>query len=174
MDTVDEKINTVLKPVLYSRGITVSRFVILSIATFGIYNIIWFYRTWKLLREELSLQIQPLARAYFSVFFGVSFGKNIQILLEKNSLKTDFDPMFLGISYLLLTLFGGILPTPFWLVAFCAFVPLVPFVEALNAYYIKVDGALPEKKFSPLQQTLIGIGMLGVVLIIIGAFFIQI
>lgn len=58
---------TIDRSVLYPVG--VSKFVILGIATLGIYNFFWMYRCWRQIRHAEKREINPLFRAFFRVFF---------------------------------------------------------------------------------------------------------
>ena len=51
----------------YVVGIT--KFIVLFLATFGIYSVYWFYRNWKLYKIHNNEDIYPVARAIFSIFF---------------------------------------------------------------------------------------------------------
>lgn len=104
------------------------KFVILSILTFGVYEVYWFYRNWTFVRERDRSDIWPWARALFAPF-------------TFHSLRTDvFEgeraapgiPGGLSISYFLLNA-AWRLPEPFWYVAFLTFVPLLPTVTRINA-----------------------------------------
>ena len=43
-------------------------FVILSIFTFGIYDMIWMYRNWKYFKYTEKTDIMPFWRAWFGLF----------------------------------------------------------------------------------------------------------
>jgi hypothetical protein len=148
MDETQNRIDQVLSTERYSRVIPIWKYSLYSLITFGIYNVVWFYKTWKILAEELNLTISPLARALLQIFFVIQFGQAVQKLLEKNSIPVTFSAFSLGAGFILISLLSGILPSPFVLIALFAFVPLLPFVEGLNSYYAVVDKEYQQKKMS--------------------------
>lgn len=46
-----------------------TKFMILAFSTMGMYSLYWFYKNWSLQRRAYGLQIWPVARAIFTVFF---------------------------------------------------------------------------------------------------------
>ncbi|MEN9852422.1 MAG: hypothetical protein RI996_365 [Candidatus Parcubacteria bacterium] len=168
MDETQNKINQVLNTERYSRVIPIWKYSLYSLITFGIYNIVWFYKTWKMLAEELDLRIMPLARALLQLFFVIQFGQAVQKLLEKNTLPVMFSPINLGVAFILISVISGFLPTPFVLLALFTFVPLLPFVEALNSYYMVVDKEYQQKKTSVALTLYICLGICMLALTIFG------
>ncbi|MDP2396488.1 MAG: DUF4234 domain-containing protein [bacterium] len=53
----------------YSKVIPIWKFILLSVITFGIYELVWFYRNWKFLKSEQNLKITPLLRTIFASIF---------------------------------------------------------------------------------------------------------
>lgn len=49
----------------YSNYVSESKFIFLSIITFGIYELVWAYRNWKLIKEKENLDIMPFWRVFF-------------------------------------------------------------------------------------------------------------
>lgn len=168
MDETQNKIDQVLNTERYSRVIPIWKYSLYSLITFGIYNVVWFYKSWKMLAEELKLNIMPLTRALLQIFFVIQFGQAVQKLLEKNSLPVTFSVLSLGVGFILISLLSGILPSPFILVALFAFVPLLPFVEALNSYYAIVDKEYQQKKTSATLTIFICLGIFLLCLTIFG------
>ena len=103
------------------------KFVILSVLTFGVYEIYWFYKNWAFIRKRDHSDIWPWARALFApltyyslradVFEGEHAGPGI--------------PGGISLSYFLLNA-AWRLPDPFWYLAFLTFVPLLPSVNRIN------------------------------------------
>ena len=99
------------------------KFAILSVLTFGMYQIYWFYKNWAFIRERDHSDIWPWARTCFAP-------------LTYYSLIADVfkgERPFPGIpgAYLLLNV-AWILPDPFWAVSVFTFVPLLPSVNRIN------------------------------------------
>lgn len=53
----------------FSKVIPIWKFILLSVITFGIYELVWFYRNWKFLKNEQNLKITPFLRTIFSTIF---------------------------------------------------------------------------------------------------------
>jgi hypothetical protein len=45
--------------------VRLDKFLILSVCTFGVYQLVWFYRQWRWVREHEGSRIWPLARTFF-------------------------------------------------------------------------------------------------------------
>ncbi len=49
--------------------VSASKFVILSLATFGAYAMLWFWKNWRWSKDDVPRPLSPFGRALFSVFF---------------------------------------------------------------------------------------------------------
>ena len=49
--------------------VSLRKLVLLSIATVGLYSLYWFWRHWKLHKLDRKLDIWPVPRAIFAIFF---------------------------------------------------------------------------------------------------------
>lgn len=49
--------------------VSTSRLAVLQLVTFGLYAVYWFYRHWAVQRRARRLDISPLARGIFAIFF---------------------------------------------------------------------------------------------------------
>src|SRR5690349_17919588 len=45
------------------------KLVVMSTFTFGIYELYWFYRNWKLIKQRTGASITPFWRAFFGILF---------------------------------------------------------------------------------------------------------
>lgn len=50
-------------------AVSLLKLVVLSICTFGIYELYWFYKNWLLIKDREASAISPALRAVFAVFF---------------------------------------------------------------------------------------------------------
>lgn len=50
-------------------AVSVTKFIVMTVATLGFYELYWFYRNWKLIKERDGTTIMPVWRAIFSIFF---------------------------------------------------------------------------------------------------------
>ncbi len=64
--------------------ISLNKFIILSIASFGLYEIWWMYKAWRFYQQKEQSNIMPAARAIFTIFFLHSlFKKTFEFAKEK-------------------------------------------------------------------------------------------
>ena len=64
--------------------IPIARLIIMSILSFGLYEIYWIYKNWKYLEKRDGLFIRPFWRAWFGVFYCHSLLKSIHGDVELN------------------------------------------------------------------------------------------
>jgi hypothetical protein len=143
----------------FSKVTPIWKFVLLSICTFGVYHVFYFYKTWKTIKDQKELNISPLARAIFGGLFIWYFTWHVKSFAEENNIKINYSNVFNATVYFLLI--GSYrLPDPFWIICAFAFYPLLGAVSAMNSYYEKNEDGLKQKKFSILEKILIFIGCL--------------
>ena len=153
----------------FSKVLPTWQFILLTFVTFGIYELVWFYRNWKLLKEVGSLKISPFWRAFFAPFYAGSIAGQLQKFLKEKNSPCDYSPTIIGISYFIIMILWR-LPDPFWLVSFLSFVPMLPLVNSMNTYWQKEEQGLPVEKFTWWQMILVVLGALLVIFAAIGAF----
>ena len=59
-----------------------NKFLILYIGTLGLYTLYWFYQNWSLFRHSHKLNLWPIPRAIFSVFFTHALFKHVNKALD--------------------------------------------------------------------------------------------
>jgi len=116
------------------------RFALLSIITLGIYELIWMYKNWRILKRELNLDVEPLFRALFSPVYIYRFSLRVEDLCKKEGIKTNKYSEALVVSsiYIFFSFsvnFPGYTP----LLVLFTFLPLLPLVKLMNQYWSKKD-----------------------------------
>jgi hypothetical protein len=119
------------------------QYYLLVFCSFGIYDLFWFYSTWRLLKERHRLYITPAARALFREFFAINLSREIFKLSTEAGHKPRWSPVGIGVSYVLLDILaGGCMrqdaPAPFLMgvLFFLASIGVrVPLVNALNDFW---------------------------------------
>ncbi len=112
-----------------------TKLVVLSVVTFGIYEVYWFYKNWKFLKETQDLKILPFLRALFSYIFFYSLFKRIQEYAKENNVRTEYSPGWLTAGYILLSMTYKS-PEPFWCLTILTVLTLLParsVIDDLNA-----------------------------------------
>jgi hypothetical protein len=111
--------------------INLNKFIILSIISFGAYEIWWMYKAWRFFKQKEKLEIFPGARAIFCVFFLNSLFNKILEFAKEKGYSNNFSSSTLFICFLIANLLAK-LPDPFWLISIFSFVFIIPPFEALN------------------------------------------
>ena len=104
--------------------VAVWKFALLSILTVGTYDIIWFYKNWKFIKERDGSDIMPFWRAIFGVLWCFPLAKDIR------QHSPEPAPGYLGalpLAYLAFHLCWK-LPEPWWLISMFSFIPLAVLV----------------------------------------------
>jgi hypothetical protein len=110
--------------------VSLLKLTVMSICTFGLYELYWFYENWKLIKQRQRSNIVPFWRAFFAPFFCYQCFDEIREEARKLGL-TPLPPAGpLAAGWIITIVLGGRLPDPYWLVTFLAFVFILP-VQAL-------------------------------------------
>lgn len=122
-----EKISNITSPTI---------FVILSILTFGLYEFLWMYRTWKFFKKEEKLDIMPFWRVWFAIFFVPSLFEKSLEYAKKVGYKKKYSPGWrAGFWIIFLILF---ISTDSMIFALAFLITLGP-LKAMNHYYAKKE-----------------------------------
>lgn len=141
--------------------ISLNKFIILSIVTFGLYEIWWIYKAWRFYQQKEKSDIMPALRAIFSVFFLNSLFTKILESAEDKGYKENYSPVLLFAGFMIFNLLAK-LPEPFWLISVFSFAFLIPPFKALNhAKENSTDFIVNEQKSFSGQQ--IGLLVFGII-----------
>jgi len=112
----------------YPYAISIWKLVIMSLATFGLYEIYWFYRQWKSFNAENKLKHGRFALwmlALFSPLTSYSLFKHVSNDVKEVNEGKGLEARTLAVVYFFLT--------RFWL----GFLPLIPAQNKINLYWGK-------------------------------------
>jgi hypothetical protein len=162
-------------------SIPLKRLALLSVLTFGIYEIFWFYKNWEAIKKAEQQKISPLGRAIFTVFYCYDFFKKVLQSAKKNNYSDSYSPGLLALVYIVLLLVGNGLSkienTTFvfnilWLlIATLSFIPLLSVQKAINFNNSKVVSNFDKnRKFSKGEIILTVIGTIWFGLVMLGTF----
>lgn len=141
------------------------KLVVMSLCTFGIYEIFWFYKNWELIKNRTGQHISPFWRAIFGPFFCYWLFGSVHESANSHSVRSNIRPGWFAIGYVALAGVSWRLPDPFWLIAFLSFLPLLlvqGVVSTINAKVAPV--AELNEKFS--WKNIIAIIVGGILLIL--------
>ena len=154
----------------FSPEVPVGRFILLSLITFGIYELVWFYRNWKLLQKRRKLEnFSVLACIFCFSFFAGSIAGTFTKFLNKKHIETDYSATGIGIFYFILAILWRF-PDPYSLISSFTFIPMLPLVKAMNRYWQKELQNAQPKKFTWWQIILIILGIILLSLSVLGRF----
>lgn len=71
--------------------ISKTKLLVLSVLSFGLYTYIWSYKNWSLYKKAHQLDIWPLARATFFIFFIHQLYRRADDCVARSGRKFDFD-----------------------------------------------------------------------------------
>ena len=149
---------------------SILKLVLLSICSFGIYELYWFYKQWKYVKEREGIDIHPFWRAFFGFFFCHAFFEKVRNYdhpaLELSSLPAGL----LTAGWILLTL-AWRLPDPYWLIDNLAVLFLIPVQLRVNQINTVVaPGHDRNTRFTWLNWLTVILGAGFLVLVLIGSF----
>lgn len=124
-------------PTLPLFPVSVFKFVVLSVCSFGLYELYWFYKNWQRIAVQSSEKLSPFMRAFWSVFWSFSMFNRIKELGIRNSVPIRWSAGLLGSLYFVLAL-SWRLPDPWWLVSILSFLPFLPVVGSAAAINARV------------------------------------
>ena len=166
----------------YSYKLKIRHLVILSITTYRLYELYWFYRNWKHLKEHKRLNINPLLKTlsllipFYSIYV---IYKQFEEIKEMVGDCKMYSPLNLALCYGLFSMLSirlaFRLPDPYSLLSFIPDVLsvyiLVLIQRASNCYWDKVQKDLPEKaKLTRKEKIVVVVGSALLILNIIVSF----
>jgi hypothetical protein len=146
------------------------KLVLMSICTFGIYEIFWFYKNWQIIRDRDGVSLSPFWRTMFFPIWSFTLFKMIKQKAQSSGISATWSATGLGVAVIVLNAIVR-LPDPFWLLAFASFVPLLMVQSTVNdinkkeAPFLDSNEAITGKNLAVLL-----IGGTLVLLAVIGAF----
>lgn len=151
--------------------ISENKFMFLCFISLGLYQVWWIYKAWKFFKERENLDIIPVARAIFSIFFLHGLLNRILGYASSKGYAKDFNVTGMFIGYIILSMCSR-LPEPYYLIGLMNFTFLIPAFRAFN--YAKENSsdikATSLDYFTSRQIGLIIVGCLLWLLILTGMF----
>ncbi|MEE8414153.1 MAG: DUF4234 domain-containing protein, partial [Dehalococcoidales bacterium] len=148
----------------YSDAQPVWHFVLLSIVTFAVYDLYWFYRTWRQLRDQENWDISPgwrlvgLFIPILNLILLYDLFKHIRDFADAENCEVLFSPGLILIGWLLFNALVA-LPDPYWLITLMSVWPIGVVQNTLNNYWSQKQPTLIMKtKLSAGQKALLILG----------------
>lgn len=106
--------------------VAVGKFIVLNLATFTVYTLVWFYRNWRYIKERDQSNMLPFFRAVFAPLWYFA------LIRDLRAQEGAFLSQTLAVGYLVLNVGSYRLPDPYWIVGLLAFLTVLPAVAAVN------------------------------------------
>jgi hypothetical protein len=153
------------RPIYFS--VSILKLTVMSLSTFGLYEVYWFYQQWKQVRDRNGWQIRPVWRAIFAILFCHQLFKQLRRTALSEEIQA-FDAGALSGAWILLTL-AGRLPDPWWVVSVASILPLIPVQRTINRINDKVAPEHdPNARFSVANIVVVLLAALTLVIAIMG------
>lgn len=146
----------------------ITKFVLLSVGTFGLYDLYWFYRNWKLLKDQFRQDLSPFWRAFFAPLWGFSLFGEIHAYAGRHGRHVGWSAGLVGALYLIWVALWR-LPDPWWLVSLFSFIPLIPVQHTINDVAVR-RGLVPNRAYSGKHILVMVLGGIFTLLAVIGTF----
>lgn len=151
-------------------SVSTTKLVVMSVVTFGFYELLWFYQNWRAVKEHRRLNISPAARSLFAPFFCFGLFKEIRRSVLAAGLEPQFHPLGLAVLWIVLAL-SGRLPGPYSLLALLSPLALVPVQAAVNQLNQATSPSYePNDRFTGWNIAGIVVGGLLLLLALVGSF----
>jgi hypothetical protein len=120
---------TIPDDVLYP--VAIFKLVAMSVCTFGLYEMFWFYRNWRRIRQRTGRSLSPFWRMAFAQFWSFSLFEEVMQEADAAGVRYRWNSVLLGIAFFVLLVCSR-LPQPWFLLSIFSFVPLVPVQVTIN------------------------------------------
>lgn len=137
---------------------------VMSIFTFGIYQVYWFYKNWIIIKERENSDIIPFARTIFTYIFCYSLFKRVQDSAAAISLKKPMSPGLEAAGWIIITTLLLLeLPYPYSLIFLFSFIFLLPVQRVVNDINDSVaPGHDKNDKFTVMNISVIAFGAMSI------------
>lgn len=145
-----------------------TEFIILSVLSLGIYELVWMYRNWKFFKEKEKTDIFPFWRVLFAIFFIHSLFKKILGYAKKEGYKENYSSEWRTFFWIILSLIAWAEHPIFSFLSLLSFLTILAPLDAINFYYRKKETNCKPRTWKWWHIILIVICILFWILILIG------
>ena len=152
--------------------VTTQKFVVLTLCTFGLYELYWSYQNWARLRAATQESISPFWRAFFAPLWGFSLFGRIHDLAATHNIPTRWSHWVMASAYLVLSV-AWRLPDPWWWISIASVLPMIPVqrtAQRINDFHSSPDSESRNGRDTILNIMAIVFGGLLLILGVIGTF----
>lgn len=154
----------------YYFAVSLPKLAVMSLASFGLYHLLWHYRNWQRYRARSTRRFSVLLRALLGPLFAFRLFERVQHDLREAGQRGIPEPGLLALAYLALNALLS-LPTPWWALAFLNTAPLLIVQAGANRLHRVVAPRAPRNdSYSGANVVLIIVGVFFFLLMLIGLF----
>lgn len=150
--------------------VSTTKLVLMSLCTFSIYMVYWFYRNWKVIKNYTpNSEIMPFWRAVFCGIWAYSCFREIRNNAHEIERYKKFPAGYLAIGIIVLSA-CQYLPTPFdVLMPIFVFLPIIPANNmAIAVNRLREPDYVTEDEFSTWNKVVVWIGSILWLLVLLG------
>jgi hypothetical protein len=118
------------------------KMVLLSLASFGLFDIYWFYQQWKAVRARTGEDVSPFWRTMFSILFVNRLFGHVRSDSASAGVPALMSTGMLSAIFIIANLISRFETTktlgPVWLIGYAATVPMVIIQQEINQYHAVV------------------------------------
>lgn len=149
-------------------NVSLSKFTIMSLCTFGIYELYWAYKQWDAVRRRDQEDLSPFWRAFFAPLWAFSLLPRMNRLTAMYLVPASWSGSALALAYFVLHV-SWRLPDPYWLASLLSFLPLLVVQRSINELNATVAPEAPRNNsYSGFNVVMIIVGGLFLLLTILG------
>lgn len=140
--------------------VSMLKFILLSLCTFGIYRLYWCYQNWKRIQAAFGEPMEPFWRTFFAPLWNFSLYSQIEEMALKRQLRVWWPPYVLASVGLVLGVLWR-LPAPWSLLTYLGvfpYLPVVSTVSSINALHKDRVAEPPNHRFTAWNWVTVIIG----------------
>lgn len=154
----------------YFFAVSPTKFLVMCVCTFGIYEYYWFYKNWALIQERERSNIMPFGRATFAYFFCYSLFRKIRNTAKDHGLKKSLPAGLLAAGWMMAIMLCK-LPDPYWLVSYVSLLFFLPVQGQINEINAKLTpGHEQNRHLTTLNTVTVIIGGILFAAVVAGSF----
>ena len=134
--------------------ISVLKFILLWLGTFGFFHFYWFYKQWDY-EQDNGAAVSPFWRAVFAPFFVYKLFRRVHELCDEHDTTNNWDPGILAALYIIGILSFKLAGHVFWSVGYLTFLPIIPVQMSINELNRRVAPDVPPNTKFQLWQIIL-------------------
>lgn len=106
-------------------AVSLLKLTVMSVCTAGFYEVYWYYRNWKRIKQREGSHIMPFWRAFFAFFFCYQCFAKIRDYSSGSGAPPSVSPAILAAGWIIATVLWK-LPDPYWWASSLAVLFILP------------------------------------------------